>query len=212
MSEEEGETVEVSSSDSIISIAKEHGFFWKTVWNHGNNSDLRAKRKEPEILQEGDKVYVPKLVVKKVSKASDAKYKFKLMGEQAKFKMQLKRLGEARAGEPFIMTIDGVITNGTTDGDGWVKCDIPNDATTGTVSLDSGKEVIPFTIGRLDPADSPNGVRQRLSNLGFPDQDGGAANEMPSGAIKDFQGKNELEENGKYDDPTKAKLHEQHPS
>lgn len=208
----EGKTVTVGANDSILSIAKENGFFWKTIWNHGKNSQLKSLRIEPEILQQGDQVYVPKLEKKHVSKPTEARHKFKLCGEQAKFKMQLRKLGQARAGEPFIMTIDGVITNGMTDGDGWVKCDIPNDASGGEISLQDGKEIIPFSIGRLDPADSPSGVRQRLSNLGFPDQEGGKASEMPAGALKKFQAKNKLEESGKFDGPTQAKLRELHPS
>jgi len=64
----------------------------------------------------------------------------------------------------------------------------------------------------MSALDSPTGVRQRLSNLGFPDEEGGNPKEMPAGALKKFQAKHELEENGKYDDRTKAKLHELHPS
>ena len=212
MSADEGQTIEVGPEDSILSISKQNGFFWKTIWNHGKNSELKALRKEPEILQQGDKVYVPKLETKSVDKSTEARHKFKLRGEQAKFQMQLRRLGQPRSGEPFIMKIDGVLTNGTTDGDGWVKCDIPNDASSGEILLQEGTEIIPFSIGRLDPADSPSGVRQRLSNLGFPDEEGGSAKEMPAGALKKFQAKNKLEETGKHDGPTKAKILELHPS
>lgn len=212
MSADEGKTVRIGADDSILSIAKENGFFWRTIWNHGRNSQLKSLRKEPEVLQQGDEVYVPKLETKTAGKPSDAKHKFMLRGEQAKFKMQLRRLGQPRAGEAFIMNVDGELTSGVTDGDGWIKCDIPNDASGGEISLQEGKEIIPFSIGRLDPEDSPSGVRQRLSNVGFPDQEGGGEKEMPAGALKKFQAKHKLEETGKFDGPTQAKLKELHPS
>ena len=118
------ETVIVGSQDSILSIAKSRGFFWKTIWDHGRNSKLKQLRKEPEILMPGDEVYIPKIDPKKVSKPNEARHKFKLKGEQAKFKIQLKQLGEPRKGEEYILVIDGVITNGTTDEEGVGK--VPN--------------------------------------------------------------------------------------
>lgn len=201
---------QVGPSDSILSIAKSAGFFWKTIWNHGNNSDLRSLRKEPEILQPGDWVYVPDREPKKVSKPNEAKHKFKLKGEQAKFQIQLKELGEPRANEDYTLIIDGVITTGKTDGDGWVRSDIPNDATGGELILLGGKEVIPIRIGQLDPIDSPRGVRQRLTNLGY-EASGGDLDEMPKEALTLFQTKNQLTPaDGEYNGATKAKLLELH--
>ncbi|MEO6739319.1 MAG: peptidoglycan-binding domain-containing protein [Chthoniobacteraceae bacterium] len=208
---DEGQTIIVGSDDSILSIAKANGFFWKTIWEHGKNAGLKAKRKDPEVLQEGDEVYVPKPEPKKVSKPNEARHKFKLKGEQAKFKIQLKRLGKPRAGEAYVLTVDGVSTTGSTDGDGWIKCDIPNDASSGKISLKNGKEIIPISIGRLDPQDSPQGVIQRLTNLGFTVESGDGS-VMPAEALKLFQAKNELKVTGECDGPTKSKLKELHPS
>ena len=208
---DEGQTIIVGSDDSILSIAKANGFFWKTIWEHGKNAELKSKRKDPEVLQQGDEVYVPKPEPKKVSKGNEAKHKFKLKGEQAKFKIQLKRLGKPRAGEAYVLTVDGVSTTGSTDGDGWIKCDIPNDASSGEISLKNGKEIIPISIGRLDPQDSPQGVIQRLTNLGFTVEDGDE-NTMPAEALKLFQAKNGLKVTGEFDGPTKSKLKELHPS
>ena len=207
----DGENVTVGSSDSILSIAKSHGFFWKTIWNHGRNSQLKQKRKDPEILQEADEVFVPKVDPKKVDKPNEARHKFKLKGEQAKFKIQLKQLGQPRAGEDYILVVGGTIITGKTDGDGKIECEIPNDASSAELKLQGGKEVYPLTIGKLDPADEPSGVRQRLANLGFnvesPDED-----KMPGKTLKEFQEKYSLKITGECDGPTKAKLRELHPS
>ena len=208
---DEGQTIIVGSDDSILSIAKANGFFWKTIWEHGKNAALKSKRKDPEVLQQGDEVYVPKPEPKKVSKGNEARHKFKIKGEQAKFQIQLKCLGKPRAGEAYVLTVDGVSTTGSTDGDGWIKCDIPNDASSGEISLKNGKEIIPISIGRLDPQDSPPGVIQRLTNLGFTVEDGDDS-KMPAEALKLFQAKNELKATGEFDGPTKSKLKELHPS
>ena len=78
--------------------------------------------------------------------------------------------------------------------------------------MSNGKEIIPFTIGRLDPKDSVSGTRQRLTNVGFPMDDDPDASVMPENALEAFQEKNGLPVTGKYDAATKAKLNEVHPS
>ncbi len=208
---DEGQTVVVGSDDSILNIAKANGFYWSTVWNHPRNSQLKSKRKVPEVLQEGDEVYVPKLEPKKVPKPNEARHKFKLKGEQAQFKIRLKQLGKPRANEDYVLVIDGTIKTGKTDADGQIQTDVPNDARGGVLKLQGGKEQIPISIGRLDPADSPAGVRQRLVNLGYTS---GAADsddsKMPKGMLRAFQAKNQLTVTGNYDGATKAKLNELH--
>ena len=219
-----GQTVTVGADDSILSIAKANGLYWSTVWNHPNNASLKAERGDPEVLQEGDQVFVPKAVPKQVSKPNEATHVFQLKGEQAVFKMQLMQMDEPRANEPYTLVIDGTIINGTTDGNGMIQCDIPNDAKGGVLKLQNGKEQIPISIGRLDPADSPDGVRQRLKGLGFedtPEEDAATAaaataanpdDGMPHGALKAFQTKYNLTVSGELDDATKAQLKTLHPA
>ena len=212
------QTIEVGPDDSILSIAKANGFYWSTVWNHPNNAQLKSLRKDPEVLQEGDEVYVPKAEPKKVPKPNEATHKFKLLGEQAKFKMRLMMMDQPRANEDYILVIDGVIKTGKTDGNGMIETDIANDAKGGVLKLQGGKEQIPISIGRLDPVDSADGARQRLKALGYedvpdPDPDPNQPDDgMPHGAIKAFQTKYKLTVNGQLDAPTKAKLQELHPA
>ena len=157
------QTVVVGSDDSILSIAKANGFWWSTVWNHPHNADLKTLRKTPEVLQEGDKVYVPKPEPKKESKPNEARHKFKLKGEQAKFKIRLMRMDEARANEDYTLVIDGTIKTGKTDGNGMIETDIPNDAKGGVLKLQGGKEEYPITIGRL----GPGGLARRRAATAF---------------------------------------------
>ena len=208
---DEGQTIAVGADDSILSIAKDNGFWWSTVWNHPNNSALKSQRKVPEVLQEGDQVYVPKPEPKKEPKPNEARHKFKLKGEQAKFKIRLLLMDEARANEDYILVIDGVLKTGKTDGNGVIETDIPNNAKGGELRLQNGKEVYPITIGRLNPVDSPAGVRQRLTSLGFqPEPE--PADEMPKDCLKLFQQKYQLTVSGEYDGATKGKLQELHPA
>jgi N-acetylmuramoyl-L-alanine amidase len=81
----------VKSGDCISSVAFEHGFFWETLWNHSKNSDLKHKRKDPNILKTGDVVYVPDLTLKQESRATEKRHKFKVKGVPAKLQLRLMR-------------------------------------------------------------------------------------------------------------------------
>ena len=199
-------------NDSIISVAKANGFFWKTVWDHPMNAQLKSLRKVPEVIQSGDKVFVPKAEPKKVPGSTEQRHRFKLCGEQAKFKMRFKQLGEPRANEEYTMVIDGLIKTGKTDAQGEINTDIPNDAVGGRILLSNGKEIIPFRIGRLDPKDSVSGTRQRLVNVGYPLDGDSDITVMPKNALLAFQNKNNLPASGEYDAVTKAKLNDLHPT
>ena len=78
-----------NSGDCISSIAFNHGFFWETLWNHGSNSELKSKRKDPNILKEGDVVHIPDLTLKQETCATEARHRFKLKGVPAKLRLRL---------------------------------------------------------------------------------------------------------------------------
>ena len=50
---------QVKEGDCLSSIAFEQGFFPDTIWNHSNNAVLKEKRKDPNVLMQGDVVFVP---------------------------------------------------------------------------------------------------------------------------------------------------------
>ena len=201
------ETYRVSKGDSFPSIAKEKGFFWKTLWGHGNNSSLKDKRKNPNVLFEGDEVHIPDLQTKQETKGTDARHKFKRKGEPVKLVIKLlKSDGKPRANEPYVLTVGDKEYKGSTDGDGIVKQFIPNNAKSGMLSLNKGKEVFPVNIGGLDPVDEVKGVQQRLSNLGFDCTETGEEDDETTRAIENFQAANNLEVDGKIGDALKKKL------
>lgn len=201
------ETYIVSQGDSIPSIAKRKGFFWKTIWNHGNNAALKSKRKNPNVLFAGDEVYIPALQTKSETKATDARHKFKRKGEPVQIAIKLfKSDGTPRSNIPYVLEIENKEFKGNTDGDGQIKQAIPNDARSGMVTLTQTKESFPIAIGGLDPVDEVSGVQQRLNNLGFDCPDSGTADDATARALENFQSQNNLNVTGKIDDATKNKL------
>ncbi len=199
----------VSTGESIVSIAKSYGFFWQTLWNHGQNAALKSLRKNPNVLLEGDEVFIPDKVLKHESRATEQKHKFKRKGEPVKLKLQLMLMGEPRANEDYVIDIEGKLINGKTDGQGKLEQFIPGDARSGSITLRGGAEVYPLRIGDLDPVDTISGVQQRLNNAGFDcGGEDGELGEHTREALREYQAQNKLKVTGEADAATKAKLTE----
>jgi peptidoglycan hydrolase-like protein with peptidoglycan-binding domain len=197
----------VVQGDSMPSIAKQTGFFWESLWNHGNNSDLKSQRKNPNVLFSGDQVFIPALDPFTDSKATDAQHKYRRKGVPVKLVLKLlKSDGSPRANEAYVLTVDNKDLKGNTDGDGVLKQYIPNDAKEGILKLNGGKECFPVRIGGLDPVDEISGIQQRLANLGFDCEETGQLDDATQRALTNFQGANNLDPSGQPDDPTKNKL------
>ena len=208
----ESTRVVVSAGDSIPSIAREHGHFWRTVWEHSDNAALRAKRKNPNILFPGDEVVVPAIVIKEVARPTEKRHRFVLRGEPVKFRLQLKDGDEPRAGEPYVLDVDGKLFQGTTDGDGWLEHWVPATAKSGRLQLQNGKETYPVNIGHLDPIDEVPGVQQRLNNLGYnAGPEDGSMTDTTRAALSAFQTRNGLSTSGEIDEATRSKLASLHP-
>ena len=63
------------AGDCLTSIAFEHGFDWKTLWNHPNNAKLRDARKDPNVLLAGDVVHIPERNPKQLTLATGQRHK-----------------------------------------------------------------------------------------------------------------------------------------
>jgi hypothetical protein len=212
---------QVGEGNSTSSLAKKKGFYWKTIWEHGENAELRQKRNDPNVLAANDEIFIPELQEKKVSKGTEQEHVFKRKGEPTKIKMQLMALGNPRANEDYVLAVAGELIRGKTDGDGKLEHFIPGDASSAKLVLKDGKEIQGLRIGSLDPTDLSEGVVQRLNNLGFKAparvKKGAKAAEdfveekvgkKAINALKNFQQQNELKETGKVDGATIAKLKE----
>ena len=206
-------TTIVSLGDSIPSLAKDNGFFPDTLWNHPSNAGLRTKRKSQNQLYPGDEVFIPELRKRTETRATDASYKFKRKGVPAKFVLYVRKLGQPRKGESYVLIIDGTSYKGTLDGDGKLEQFVAPNAKGGQLILSGGKEIIPINLGYLNPIDELSGVQQRLNNLKFfCGNEDGTLDDQTIAAITTFQLKNGLPTTGgQIDGATKAKLLELHP-
>ncbi len=200
---------DVGEGESTSSLAKKNGHFWKKIWDHPDNADLKQLRKDPNVLFADDKIFIPEVEIKYLPKPTEKKHKFKRKGEPCKIKLQLLKLGEPRANEDYVFEVGGKLIKGKTDGDGQLEHYIPGDGSTGTLTLSNGNEVLPVRIGQLDPVDKVVGVQQRLNNLGHDcGAEDGELGEQTIEALKKFQAEHDLEVTGEADAATKAKLKE----
>ncbi len=209
---EEGFIHTVGSGDCITSIADRNGHFWETVWEAPENADLRALRKDPNVLEAGDEIFVPVLRKKQESRATEAKHTFKKKGVPAKLRMRLMVNGKPRKNLRYVAVIDGVPIEGSTDDDGKLEIDLDPQAQSGTLTLHgkNGLETYDLGLGGLDPIETIGGVQQRLRNMGVPCEVTRVEDEQTKEAVGVFQGRQGLETTGELTDDVRSKIKAAH--
>jgi len=80
---------EVKPGECIGSIAHAHKIAWQRIWNHPKNADLRELRKDPNVLREGDSVFVPDLEQKTVADPTDATHRFVVRRHMARLRLRV---------------------------------------------------------------------------------------------------------------------------
>jgi hypothetical protein len=203
-------THRVQQGECLVSIAEDYGFFWETLWNFPANSELRARRLEPTVLLPGDEVVIPEKTIKSYTRPTGARHTFRVKNVPAKFNLRLLDVAdEPRAGLAYTLTIDGVVTRGTTDGDGWVRGSMPPKAQRAVIELDAGGERYEVDLGHLDPVDTVRGAQERLASLNAYDYepDGQESAEWAE-ALREFQRARGLIVTGELDLSTQAALRE----
>jgi type VI secretion system secreted protein VgrG len=122
------------------------------------------------------------------------------------------------ANKNYELTVGELRFDGKTDGDGWVKHDVPKDARTASLDLwldkypTGDKRTYPIRLCDLPPATDVAGAQMRLKNLGYYEGPGGstAVDEETATALRWFQRDHGLPETGKLDDASTAKLVERY--
>jgi hypothetical protein len=206
----------VQRGEDIMSIAAENGFLWDTIWNHPDNAQLKQLRKDPGILFQGDIVVIPDRTLRSETAPTDQLNKFVKRTVHVQVRLRLldyKR--QARGNVLFVATVDGVVTKGQSDGDGYIDLTVQPTAKKLILKATEGKrtEEYKLPLGYIDPIDELSGVQQRLVNLGYPcGSEEGTLGDLTRIAVSAFQKEMNLEANGELDDTVRQKLKEIHGS
>lgn len=79
----------VCQGDCLSSIADEHGLFWESIWQHPNNTELVSERKDPNVLEPGDKLFLPDKTRKQVSGATEQRHRFVKKGTPVVLRLRI---------------------------------------------------------------------------------------------------------------------------
>jgi hypothetical protein len=234
----------VAEGECIDSIAKRYGFFPDALWRLKENDALRDSRRDRNVLMPGDVVFIPDLRVREEPGETEACHGFRRKGVPARLRVKFMRPApppeapaeasgddlshyvepprtrdagsEPLADAPFVLTIDGIITEGRTDEDGMVDVPIPPDVVQGRIRLFPGTDAEiahDLALGEMAPIDTVPGVRRRLSNIGYRCQLSGEEGEIDlRDALQRFQTDNGLEATGIIDEDTRDVLLNKHGS
>ncbi len=197
----------------MASIGKKYGMSWRTIWNHPQNAELKASRKDPNVLYPGDILFIPMREEKQENGATEERHRFRLKETSTKFRLRLLREGKPRVQMPYVLEIDGKLFSGKTNDEGWLEHHIPPDAQRGRLILNQGAETFSLRLGCLDPTDKVRGIQQRLKNLGFYGGEvDGIMGPQTKMAITQFQQSQGLRQTGEIDQPTPNALKNYHKS
>ena len=203
----------VEQGDYLAKLAKWYGVpKWQTIWEHGQNAELRQSRKSPHVLLPGDQILIPEVSPKEESCATEKKHRFKLIQQLMKYRMKLlDGNNDPRPNVKYELIVDGesfsgLRFEGQTDGGGKLEHELPNDAENGLLQLE--EMTLRLCIGHLDPLDEITGQQARLKNLGYyqGEVDGIDGPELRQ-AIEAFQTDYfPTQVDGEYNSQTKSKL------
>lgn len=199
----------VQDGECISSIALQEGFFWETLWNHPQNSDLKQQRKDPNILFPGDSVFVPDVQLRQEIRSTGDHYKFIKRNTLVTLRLRLLDEFHPRGGLKYRLVIGNVTLSGQTDRDGHLRQQIPASATSALLLTD--QDAYNLSVGKLDPITENLGVQHRLRNLGYLGSDtDGQITDITAAAITKFQKENGLDPTGALTDATRSKLQKVH--
>ena len=202
----------VKAGDCISSIAFQYGFNPDTIWQCAENEALRKQRRNPNVLLEGDELFIPELRTREVSLPTDAVHTFRRLAVPEIYRARfLDRQGKPRAGLAYSFYVHGVERRGTLDADGSLSESIPPDLDRAIVELhdpdDPTRQVV--LLGQLVPVSELRGVQARLRGLGFEcARVDGELDASTRAAIAGFQRTQGLLPTGEPDDQTRARLEE----
>lgn len=212
----------VVQGDYLAKIAARFGFSdGKIIWNHPDNSDLRKRRSNPNVLFPGDRLFIPDPTPKTFFVSTEARHPFVRKGAPLRLVLILENLyADPRANLECELLLDGRSVPKTTDDKGRLEERIGPDAEEGYLIAQVPESapqrvIVPLRIGHLDPVETRTGQAARLDNLGYfaGPREGAGAEENERrfrSAVEEFQCDHGLQVDGVCGEKTQTKLREVH--
>ncbi len=159
----------VQQGEHLPAIAAANGFSDpRTIFDHPDNAELKAERKDPNILFPGDVVVIPDREKREEAASTETRTRFTTSAQRLLLRLRVLDVsGKPVEGVAFLeggvmLAQDGEIR----------EAPIAADRTKDTASLPASPPrenelEFPLAIGELDPIKTPSGVRDRLNNLGY---------------------------------------------
>jgi N-acetylmuramoyl-L-alanine amidase len=184
------------------------------VWNHSKNADLKAKRKNPNVLAPGDMLWLPPddptPTPIHITPGDTITVSLNIPRHTVKVKLH-DDADKPLASVPF--EVDGglVEPDAKTDGDGVATFETWVTTNAVTLRLPTLGRELPVLIGALDPLATRSGAIGRLRNLGLycnEPRDADAEAVYFRSVLLEFQEKYDLKQTGELDQATQDKLAE----
>jgi N-acetylmuramoyl-L-alanine amidase len=209
-------THRIVSGECFSSLTSKYGFpDVQNLYAHGDNSQLKSKRPNPNVLKPGDRVKIPDKEQKEESCGDSKKHRFKVKGLVTHLRILVEDFeGTALDNKEYELEIEAQKFEGKTDGSGLVEQIVKAEATVGRLRVwlddEKTKSVIwPLDIGALAPHDEISGAQARLNNLGFDSGPvDGIIGPKTKAAVAAFNKKHTINDGDNLGDQTKNKLKE----
>jgi hypothetical protein len=161
----------VAEGEHLSGIAAAFGFSsFRTIWHHPENAELKALRKNPNVLLAGDRVFIPDRELRVEDAATGQKHVFAAARTEVKLRIKVLDSLEEPRSEPCRL-IGPDFQNQMFDlGGGILVGLVPSTARKAQLffpNTDQADVHVPLSLGDLDPITEPAGQRQRLNNLGY---------------------------------------------
>lgn len=202
----------IQAGDTLVALSEAHGLFAQTIWDHPDNTALRAQRKRQDALAPGDAVYIPDRSDRTELIDTDRRHRFVRKGIPAKLRVQFQIDGQPCAHQPFRLEVAAQTISSLTDGNGLVEAYVPASAREALLYLGEGSPPpMRLLLGGMEPDNTTTGMRKRLSNLGIrAPEDDDFSSPAWQRAIYQFQRMKNLKPTMKLDDATKQALIDHH--
>jgi len=209
----------VQQGDYLSKIAKDFGFTdYRVIWNDPDNAELKAKRKNPNVLYPGDKLVIPDKTLREEPRPTDERHRFVMERPALRLRLVLEDVYERPiANATCLLTIEGESRRVTTDGKGRIDEPLPAGVTSARLIIQDAVQThlnsiaIPVKIGHLDPPEELSGQRARLTNLGyFPGKAASKDDPTFRAAVEQFQADHGLTVDGICGPRTQDKLKDVH--